>query len=249
MDLIDPFAMASPRFVTRLKSGEPHQVFSGFLFHVHGDRYIVLTALHCLLRPNTFYFRNRGTEDSWADTYGHDLECEALSLNVPLYDGKRPLFRWHQDPHNASIDVAGVPVRLPSGPQAINWAGTFGDYDVVKQGLPLTAGSAGLIYGFPGGAAILRSAPIARGFTLASDYRINPFAFHVDGIGGAGCSGGPVALRAERGDRTLLQWIGIYVATHEAERLGRCIPLPQVMELVDAMIAEPELWGSGARGV
>jgi hypothetical protein len=133
-------------------------------------------------------------------------------------------------------------VRLPSRPQAINMLGTFGDYDVVREGLPLTAGSAGLIYGFPGGAAILRRAPIARGFTLASDYRLNPFAFHVDGIGGAGCSGGPVALRAERGDRTLLQWIGIYVATHEAERLGRCIPLPPIMELVDAMVAEPGLW-------
>ena len=60
--------------------------------------------------------------------------------------------------------------------------------------------------------------------------------------GGAGCSGGPVALRAERGDRTLLQWIGIYVATHEAERLGRCIPLAQVMELVETMTAELDLW-------
>ena len=41
-----------------------------------------------------------------------------------------------------------------------------------------------------------RSAPgrgIARGFTLASDYRLNPYAFHVDGIGGAGCSGGGAA--------------------------------------------------------
>ncbi|KRB46644.1 hypothetical protein [Phenylobacterium sp. Root700] len=242
MDLIDPFAIATPRFATRLKSGEPHQVFSGFLYHVEGDRYIVLTALHCLLRPNTFYFKNRGTEPTWSETYGHDLDCEALGFSVPLYDGTTPLFRWHQDTHNASIDVAGVPVRLPSRPPAINMPGTWGDYDVVTQGLPLTAGSAGLIYGFPGGAAILRSAPIARGFTLATDYRLNPFAFHVDGIGGAGCSGGPVALRAERGDRTLLQWIGIYVATHEAERLGRCIPLPQVMELVETMTAELDLW-------
>jgi hypothetical protein len=244
MDLIDPFAQASPRFATRLKNGEPHQVFSGFLFHVEGDRYIILTALHCLLRPNTFYFKNRGTEATWADTYGHDLDCEALGISVPLYDGQTPRFRWHLDPHDASIDVAGVPVRLPGGPQAINWVGPFGDYDVLAQGLPLTTGSAGMIYGFPGGAAILRSAPIARGFTLASDYRLNPYAFHVDGIGGAGCSGGPVALRAERGDRTLMQWIGIYVATYEAERLGRCIPLERVMELVDAMTAEPELWAS-----
>lgn len=242
MDLIDPFAIATPRFVTRLKSGAPHQVFSGFLYHVGEDRYIVLTALHCLLRPNTFYFKNRGTEPTWSETYGHDLDCEALGFSAPLYDGTTPLFRWHQDPHNASIDVAGVPVRLASRPPAINMPGTWGDYDVVTQGLPLTAGSAGLIYGFPGGAAILRSAPIARGFTLATDYRLNPFAFHVDGIGGAGCSGGPVALRAERGDRTLLQWIGIYVATHEAERLGRCIPLAQVMELVETMTAEPDLW-------
>ena len=242
MDLLDPFALATPRLVTRLKSGEPHQVFSGFLYHVAEDRYIVLTALHCLLRPNTFYFKNRGAEATWPETYGHDLDCEALGFSVPLYEGTTPRFRWHQDPHNASIDVAGVPVRLPSHPQAINMAGRFGDYDVVTQGLPLTAGSAGLIYGFPGGAAILRSAPIARGFTLATDYRLSPFTFHVDGIGGAGCSGGPVALRAERGDRTLLQWIGIYVATHEAERLGRCIPLAQVMELVATMTAEPGLW-------
>ena len=242
MDLIDPFAQASPRFSTRLKTGEPHQVFSGFLFHVEADRYIVLTALHCLLRPNTPYFKNRGTEASWADIYGHDLDCEALGVSAPLYDGQAPRFRWHLDPHDASLDIAGVPLRLPARPQAINWTGRFGDYDVVDQGLPLTTGSAGLIYGFPGGAAILRSAPIARGFTLASDYRLNPYAFHVDGIGGAGCSGGPVALRAERGDRTLLQWIGIYVATHEAERLGRCIPLPPIMEVVEAMIAEPELW-------
>ena len=127
-------------------------------------------------------------------------------------------------------------------PQAINWTGAFGDYDVVEHGLPLTTGSAGMIYGYPGGATILGSAPIARGFTLASDYRINPFAFYVDGVGGAGCSGGPVALRAERGDRTLIQWIGIYVATQDTERLGRCIPLPQVMELVEAMVADPSLW-------
>ncbi|MGH6999034.1 MAG: hypothetical protein ACREEO_12625, partial [Phenylobacterium sp.] len=84
--------------------------------------------------------------------------------------------------------------------------------------------------------------PIARGFSLASDYRLNPYAFHVDGVGGAGCSGGPVVLRAERGDRTLIQWIGIYVATYEAERLGRCIPLERVMELVETMVAEPGLW-------
>lgn len=244
MDLIDPFAQASPRFATRLKNGEPHQVFSGFLFHVDADRYIVLTALHCLLRPNTFYFKNRGTEATWADTYGHDLDCEALGISVPLYDGQAPRFRWHQDPDNASLDVAGVPVRLRGQPQAINWTGRFGDYEVLPQGLPLTSGSAGMIYGFPGGAAILRSAPIARGFTLASDYRLNPYAFHIDGIGGAGCSGGPVALRAERGDRTMMQWIGIYVATYEAERLGRCIPRERVMELVDAMIAEPDLWNS-----
>ena len=151
-------------------------------------------------------------------------------------------FRWHQDPDNASLDVAGVPVRLRGQPQAINWVGRFGDYDVVDEGLPLTAGSAGMIYGFPGGAAFLRSAPIARGFSLASDYRLNPYAFHVDGVGGAGCSGGPVVLRAERGDRTLIQWIGIYVATYEAERLGRCIPLERVMELVETMVAEPDLW-------
>lgn len=49
-------------------------------------------------------------------------------------------------------------------------------------------------------------------------------------------------LRAERGDRTLIQWIGIYVATYEAERLGRCIPLERVMELVETMVAEPDLW-------
>jgi hypothetical protein len=242
MDLIDPFAQASPRFLTRRKSGQPHQVFSGFLFHVEADRYLVLTALHCLLQPGAFYFKNRGTEDTWADTYGHDLECEALDLKVSLYDGKTPRFRWHLDPLDASLDVAAVPVRLPARPQAINWPGRFGDYDVVTEGLPLTTGSAGMIYGFPGGAAILKAAPIARGFTLASDYRLNPFAFHVDGIGGAGCSGGPVALRAERGDRTLLQWIGIYVATYEAERLGRCIPLGPVMEVVEAAVADPALW-------
>jgi hypothetical protein len=242
MELIDPFAQASPRFATRLKNGEPHQVFSGFLFHVEGDRYIVLTALHCLLRPNMPYFRHRGTEDTWADTFGHDLDCEALGLSVPLYDGERPRFRWHTDPQNASLDIAAVPVRLPTRPQAINWQGRFGDYDVVAEGLPLTTGSAGLIYGFPGGAAILGAAPIARGFTLASDYRLNPFDFHVDGIGGAGCSGGPVALRAERGDRTLLQWIGIYVATHDAERMGRCIPLAPIQEVIQPMAAEPRLW-------
>lgn len=242
MDLIDPFALATPRLATRLKNGEPHQVFSGFLFHVETDRYIILTALHCLLRPNLPYFKNRGSEGTWAETFGHDLDCPALDISVPLYSGGAPRFRWHQDPHNASIDVAGVPVRLPSRPQAINWSGAFGDYDVVEQGLPLTTGSAGMIYGYPGGATILGSAPIARGFTLASDYRINPFAFYVDGVGGAGCSGGPVALRAERGDRTLMQWIGIYVATQDTERLGRCIPLPQVMELVEAMVAEPSLW-------
>ncbi|HEY9235768.1 MAG TPA: hypothetical protein VIP08_12105 [Phenylobacterium sp.] len=242
MDLIDPFALASPRFITRLKNGEPHQVFSGFLFHVEADRYIVLTALHCLLRPNMPYHKHRGTEATWAETFGHDLDCEALGLSVPLYDGARPRFRWHLDPHNASLDIAGVPVRLPARPQAINWLGNFGDYDVVEEGLPLTTGSAGLIYGFPGGATIFGSAPIARGFTLASDYRINPFAFHVDGIGGAGCSGGPVALRAERGDRTLLQWIGIYVATHDAERLGRCIPLAPIDEVVQSIVAEPQLW-------
>lgn len=242
MELIDPFAQASPRLSTRLKSGEPHQVFSGFLFHVDADRYVILTALHCLLRPNTPYFRHRGTEATWADTYAHDLDCEALGISVRLYDGAAPRFRWHPDPQNAALDIAGVPVRLSSHPQAINWTGRFGDYDVIAEGLPLTTGSAGMIYGFPGGAAILNAAPIARGFTLASDYRLNPFAFHVDGIGGAGCSGGPVALRAERGDRTLLQWIGIYVATHENERLGRCLPLPRVMEVVDAMVAEPALW-------
>lgn len=242
MELIDPIARASPRLATRLKSGAPHQVFSGFLFHVEADRYIILTALHCLLRPGAFYFKNRGTEATWADIYGHDLDCEALGISVPLYDGQTPRFRWHQDPDNASLDVAGVPVRLRGQPQAINWVGRFGDYDVVDEGLPLTAGSAGMIYGFPGGAAILRSAPIARGFSLASDYRLNPYAFHVDGVGGAGCSGGPVVLRAERGDRTLIQWIGIYVATYEAERLGRCIPLERVMELVETMVAEPDLW-------
>ncbi len=242
MDLIDPFAQATPRLATRLKTGEPHQVFSGFLFHVEGDRYIILTALHCLLRPNTFYFKNRGTEGTWADTYAHDLDCAALGISIPLYDGRTPRFRWHHDPDNASLDIAGVPVRLRSQPQAINWTGRFGNYEVLSQGLPLTTGSAGMIYGFPGGAAILREAPIARGFTLASDYRLNPYAFHVDGIGGAGCSGGPVALRAERGDRTLMQWIGIYVATYEAERLGRCIPLERIMELVGVMTAEPMLW-------
>ena len=242
MDLIDPFAQATPRLATRLKSGEPHQVFSGFLFHVGADRYIILTALHCLLRPNTFYFKNRGTEGTWAETYAYDLDCAALGISVPLYDGRTPRFRWHQDPDNASLDIAGVPVRLRGQPQAINWTGRFGDYDVLREGLPLTTGSAGMIYGFPGGAAILREAPIARGFTLASDYRLNPYAFHVDGIGGAGCSGGPVALRAERGDRTLMQWIGIYVATYETERLGRCIPLERIMELVGAMTAEPLLW-------
>lgn len=242
MDLIDPFALATPRLITRLKSGQPHQVFSGFLFHLDGDRYIILTALHCLLRPNFPYFRNRGSETTWSETFGHDLDCPALGINAPLYEGSTPRFRWHQDPHGASIDIAGVPVRLPTHPQAINWTGAFGDYDVVDEGLPMTTGSAGVIYGYPGGAAIFDSAPIARGFTLASDYRLNPFAFHVDGIGGAGCSGGPVALRAERGDRTLLQWIGIYVATHDAERLGRCIPLPQIMELAAAMQAEPGLW-------
>ena len=242
MDLIDPFALATPRLVTRLKGGEPHQVFSGFLFHVEADRYIILTALHCLLKPNFPYFKNRGTEATWADTYAHDLDSAALGISVPLYDGATPRFRWHQDPLGASIDIAGVPVRLAARPQAINWTGRFGDYDVVDEGLPLTTGTAGMIYGFPGGATILGAAPIARGFTLASDYRLNPYAFHVDGVGGAGCSGGPVALRAERGDRTLMQWIGIYVATYEAERLGRCIPLPQIMELVESMVAEPALW-------
>ena len=49
-------------------------------------------------------------------------------------------------------------------------------------------------------------------------------------------------MRAERGDRTLMQWIGIYVATYETERLGRCIPLERIMELVGAMTAEPLLW-------
>jgi len=232
MDLIDPFAQATPRFVTRLKSGEPHQVFSGFLYHLGGDRYLVLTALHCLLRPNTFYFKNRGTENTWGDLYGHVLTCEALGLEAPLYDGPTPLFSWHGDPDDAALDVAAVPVRLRGEPQAINMLGRFGDYKVVPEGLARTAGSPGLIYGYPGGAGILRDAPIARGFTLASDYRINPFSFHVDGIGGAGCSGGPVALREQVGDSTLLQWIGIYVATHEAERLGRCIPLERVMEVV-----------------
>ena len=104
MDLIDPFAQATPRLATRLKSGEPHQVFSGFLFHVGADRYIILTALHCLLRPNTFYFKNRGTEGTWAETYAYDLDCAALGISVPLYDGRTPRFRWHQDPDNAPSD-------------------------------------------------------------------------------------------------------------------------------------------------
>ena len=242
MNLIDPFAQATPRFLTRRRSGESHQVFSGFLHHVAGDRYLVLTALHCLLKPGAFYFKNRGSEAGWADAYGHDLECDALGLKIPLYRDDAPRFVWHQDPLDASLDIAAVPVRLADQPQAINWTGRFGDYEVLAEGLPLTAGSAGLIYGYPGGTTILKSAPIARGFTLASDYRLKPFAFHVDGIGGAGCSGGPVALRAERGDRTLLQWIGLYVATYEAERLGRCIPLAPIMEVVDQAVADPSLW-------
>jgi len=249
MDLLDPFALATPRFATRLKSGAPHQVFSGFLYHLRADRYLVLTALHCLLKPNTFYFQNRGTEATWSEIYGHTLTCEALGLDVPLYDGTRPLFAWHGDPDDAALDIAAVPVRLKRDPQAINMLGRFGDYQVTPQGLALTAGSPGLIYGYPGGAAILRDAPIARGFTLASDYRINPYSFHVDGIGGAGCSGGPVALRAEAGETTLLQWIGIYVATHEAERLGRCIPLERVMEVVaefDDDLDDDGRWGSVA---
>lgn len=238
MDLKDPFALASPRFTTRLKSGEPHQVFSGFLYHLEADRYLVLTALHCLLRPNTFYFRNRGSEATWSELYGHTLTCEALDLEAPLYDGAQPLFAWHRDPENAALDVAAVPVRLKGSPQAINMLGRFGDYQVVSRGLALTTGSQGLIYGYPGGASILGAAPIARGFTLASDYGVSPYSFHVDGIGGAGCSGGAVALRAEAGETTLLQWIGVYVATHEAERLGRCIPLAKVLEVVAPFEAE-----------
>ena len=89
---------------------------------------------------------------------------------------------------------------------------------------------------------LIMSILVFGGFSLASDYRLNPYAFHVDGVGGAGCSGGPAVLRAERGDRTLIQWIGIYVATYEAERLSRCIPLERVMELVETMVAEPDLW-------
>ncbi|MDP3855882.1 hypothetical protein [Phenylobacterium sp.] len=147
MDLKDPFALVSPRFMTRLKSGEPHQVFSGFLYHLEADRYLVLTAHHCLLKPNTFYFRNRGSEATWGDLYGHTLTCEALGLEAPLYDQTRPLFAWHHDPENAALDVAAVPVRLKGDPQAINMLGRFGDYQVVSQGLALTTGSQGLIYG------------------------------------------------------------------------------------------------------
>ena len=159
------------------------------------------------------------------------------------------MFAWHGDPDDAALDVAAVPVRLKGEPQAINMLGRFGDYKVMPEGLALTAGSQGLIYGYPGGAAILREAPIARGFTLASDYRINPYSFHVDGIGGAGCSGGPVALRAEAGGTSLLQWIGIYVATYEAERLGRCIPRERVMEVVaefDDDLDDDGHWGAVA---
>lgn len=239
MDLIDPFALASPRFATRKLDGSAHQVFSGFLYHLEGDRYLVLTALHCLLAPNTFYFRNRGSETTWADRYGYTLSCETLGLEVPLYDGDRPLFAWHPDPENAALDLAAVPVRLSGAPQAVNMLGAFGDYEVVREGLPLTTGSPGLIYGYPGGTAILKAAPIARGFSLATDYRLNSYSFHVDGIGGAGCSGGAVALRGEAAGRTLLQWIGIYVATHDAERLGRCIPLARIMEIVAPFEAEP----------
>lgn len=225
--IIEPTELAATGTVllwTERPDGQFEDTGTGFFYRNGPSRFLV-TARHVLynertgFRPRKVRFRVKTNAENLA---------ESKDLELPLWQGDSPLFRWGEDP----IDLAAVPVPEPllEGAYVHDFVADFAPPEDVV--IPLGADL--LLVGFPKGLYDeANNLPLARRGSLASVYRAHfnrrPL-FKIDAHVGSEMSGSPVlltptAIIAGRKDRFELRsglvsfFLGVHVQGLDEEEL------------------------------